>query len=61
MLRAINRLPRRQREVIVLRFYEDLPVSEIATVLKVSPGSVSSALNRALAALSSIEETVHAH
>lgn len=61
MLRAISRLPRRQREVIVLRFYEDLPVSEIATVLKASPGSVSSALNRALAALSSIEETVHAH
>jgi RNA polymerase sigma-70 factor (sigma-E family) len=61
MLSAIGRLPRRQREVVVLRFYEDLPVGEIATVLKTSPGSVSSALNRALAALSSMKETVHAH
>jgi DNA-directed RNA polymerase specialized sigma24 family protein len=47
--------------VVVLRYYEDLPVSEIATLLKASPGSVSSALNRALAALSSMKETVHAH
>jgi RNA polymerase sigma factor (sigma-70 family) len=61
LLQAISRLPRRQREVVVLRFYEDLPVGEIATVLKASPGSVSSALNRALAALSSMKETVHAH
>jgi RNA polymerase sigma-70 factor (sigma-E family) len=61
MLRAINALPRRQREVIVLRYYEDLPVNEIAEVLKVSPGSVSSALNRAHAALSSVRETVHAN
>ena len=61
MLQAISRLPRRQREVIVLRYYEDLPVGEIARVLKASPGSVSSALNRAIAALSSIKETAHVH
>lgn len=51
MLTAIQRLPRRQREVIVLRFYEDLTVTDIAAVLNTSPGAVSSALNRALAAL----------
>jgi RNA polymerase sigma-70 factor (sigma-E family) len=61
MLQAIGRLPRRQREVIVLRYYEDLPVGEIASVLKTSPGAVSSALNRALAALSSNKETAHVH
>jgi RNA polymerase sigma-70 factor (sigma-E family) len=61
MLKAIKQLPRRQREVVVLRYYADLPVGEIAEVLKASPGSVSSALNRALTALSSIKETVHAH
>lgn len=59
MLGAIARLPRRQREVIVLRFYEDLSVTEIATTLRVSPGAVSSALNRALAALAMTTE--HAH
>ncbi len=51
MRAAIARLPIRQREVVVLRYYEDLPVGEIATALGVSPGAVSSALNRALATL----------
>lgn len=37
MIAAINRLPRRQREVIVLRYYEDLSVAEIAAVLSASP------------------------
>lgn len=56
MLAAIAGLPRRQREVVVLRYYEDLPVAEIAAVLGTSPGAVSSALNRAHAALASILE-----
>ena len=51
MLAAIDALPRRQREAVVLRYYEDLPVAEIALVLDTSPGSVSSALTRALDAL----------
>ena len=53
MLRAIRGLPQRQREVVVLRYYEDLAVAQIATTLGISPGAVSSALNRAMAALSS--------
>lgn len=37
---AIRDLPRRQREVIVLRYYLDLSEAEIASWLGVSPGSV---------------------
>lgn len=54
VLAAIGRLPVRQREVVVLRYYEDLAVAEIADVLQTSPGSVSSALNRALTALATM-------
>ena len=56
LLAAIRRLPSRQREVVVLRYYEDLSVAEIATVLATSAGAVSSALNRALATLATTPE-----
>lgn len=59
MLGAIAGLPQRQREVIVLRYYEQLSVTEVAAVLHISPGAVSSALNRALATLSSTTEHSH--
>jgi len=48
VLAAIDALPQRQREAVVLRYYEDLPVTEIATVLATTPSAVSSALSRAL-------------
>ena len=51
MLAAIDALPRRQREAVVLRYYEDLAVADIAEVLHASPGAVSSALTRALTTL----------
>lgn len=51
VLHAIDTLPQRQREAVVLRYYEDLPVTEIAQLLGISPGAVSSSLNRALATL----------
>jgi RNA polymerase sigma factor (sigma-70 family) len=60
MLAAIARLPHRQREVVVLRYYEELPVAQIAEVLETTPGAVSSALNRALPTLASIMEDRHA-
>ncbi|GAA4581552.1 SigE family RNA polymerase sigma factor [Planotetraspora phitsanulokensis] len=41
-------LPRRQRAVLVLRYYEDLPDTEIARILGVSPGTVRSQASRAL-------------
>ena len=44
-------LPRRQRECIVLRFYADLTVPEIARSLGIAEGSVKSHLHRAMATL----------
>ena len=44
---AVRRLPERQRDCIVLRFYEDLTDSEIAEALGISPGSVKTHLHRA--------------
>jgi RNA polymerase sigma factor (sigma-70 family) len=43
--------PRRQREVIVLRYYADLDVAEIAATLRITPGAVRATTSRALAAL----------
>jgi RNA polymerase sigma-70 factor (sigma-E family) len=51
ILRAVARLPRRSREVLGLRYYLDLPDTEIAEILGVSRGTVSSTASRALAAL----------
>jgi RNA polymerase sigma factor (sigma-70 family) len=51
LLAAVGRLPQRQREIVVLRFYEELAVAEIADVLGISAGAVSSSLSRALDSL----------
>jgi RNA polymerase sigma-70 factor (sigma-E family) len=51
VLRAVARLPRRQREVLVLRYFAGLSDSEIAADLGVSRGTVVSTASRALAAL----------
>jgi RNA polymerase sigma-70 factor (sigma-E family) len=49
--RALDRLPRRQRAVLVLRYFEDLPEARIADTLGMPVGSVKSTAARALAAL----------
>ncbi|MEU4223243.1 SigE family RNA polymerase sigma factor [Nonomuraea sp. NPDC026600] len=49
--RALGRLPARQRAVVVLRFYEDLPVTEVARLLGCEPGTVKSQSAKALAKL----------
>lgn len=48
---ALRRLPARQREALVLRYFADLPVNEIARAMGVSPGTVKSTTARGLAAL----------
>ena len=48
---AIRELPRRQREVVVLRYYLDQSEAEIAATLGVSPGAVKTHASRGLAAL----------
>jgi RNA polymerase sigma-70 factor (sigma-E family) len=51
VLAALQRLPDRQRESLILRYFLDLPESEIATAMGVSQGTVKSTTSRALAAL----------
>ena len=49
--RALMKLPRRQREATVLRYYLDLDVREVADVLGVSEGTAKTQLHRARKAL----------
>ena len=51
---ALGRLSRRQREVTVLRYYLALDVSEIASALGVSDGTVKTQLFRARRALAEL-------
>lgn len=49
--RLLGTLPRQQRAVLVLRYYEGLPDSEIASLLGCSSGTVRSSAARAFARL----------
>ena len=48
---VLGQLTRRQRAVIVLRYYEDLPESEVAEILGCGVGTVRSQTSRSLARL----------
>jgi RNA polymerase sigma factor (sigma-70 family) len=58
---AVARLPKRQRQVVVLHYFVDLAVDEVAQVLGLAPGTVKSTLfdarSRLRAALQTAEET----
>lgn len=45
---ALRKLSKQQREVVVLRFFEDLTVPDIARLLGIAEGTVKSTLHRAL-------------
>jgi RNA polymerase sigma-70 factor (sigma-E family) len=49
--RAVGRLPRRMRAVVVLRFHEDLTEGAVADALGVSVGTVKSQTAKAMARL----------
>jgi RNA polymerase sigma-70 factor, ECF subfamily len=51
VLAAVRRLPRRQREVIVLAYLSDVAEADVARVLGISSGTVKTHLHRGLAAL----------
>jgi RNA polymerase sigma-70 factor (sigma-E family) len=47
LVAALRRLPSRQREALVLRFYEDLTEAEIANAMGCRPGTVKATLSQA--------------
>ena len=57
---AVRRLPRRQREVFVLREYGGLSYEDLASTLGVRPGTIMSRLNRARRAITAaVQEERH--
>lgn len=52
----LRRLPRRQREALVLRYYGDLSETDIATAMGISRGAVKSRTARAIASLRAVFE-----
>jgi RNA polymerase sigma factor (sigma-70 family) len=51
VIEALRDLPHRQRDCLVLRYYHELGIADIAATLSVSPNSVKTHLQRGLAAL----------
>lgn len=54
--KALERLPARQREAFVLRYWEDMDVAETASVMGCSEGSVKTHCSRAVHTLAMILE-----
>ena len=51
VLAAVRGLPTRQRDCITLRYFEEMSIEQIGATLGVSPNSVKTHLQRAMAAL----------
>jgi RNA polymerase sigma-70 factor (ECF subfamily) len=47
----VGRLPDRLRDVVLLHYYADLPVGEVATAVRRPPGTVKRQLSEARAVL----------
>ncbi|MFG2037912.1 RNA polymerase sigma factor [Dactylosporangium sp. NPDC048998] len=56
LVEAIKRLPARQREALVLRYWLDLRESEIAAAMGISAGAVKSHTSRGMATLTRLLE-----
>jgi len=56
LMEAVMKLPPRQREIIILRHFEELSLQEIAEVQGCALGTVKSSLHRAIAGLRGILE-----
>ncbi len=58
---AIAALPDKQRAIILLVYYEDLPQNEIASILDIPIGTVKSRLHKAMSTLKhDLKEDFHA-
>jgi len=51
LVAALQRLPRATREAVVLHHIADLPIAEVATILRASPESIRTRLHRGRKAL----------
>ena len=60
VLAALDRLPTRQREVLVLRYWSELSEGQIADALGISRGTVKSTASRGLDALEKLMTTTEA-
>ena len=58
MRQAVNRLPERLKIPTLLHYMEDLPLAEIAAVMKIPVGTVKSRLHQARKALEKELEVV---
>lgn len=56
LYRAIDLLPERYRTIIILRYFDEMKISEIAYTLEIPEGSVKSCLSRAKEALKQLLE-----
>jgi RNA polymerase sigma factor (sigma-70 family) len=59
LMDALAALPPRQRAVLVLRYFLDLPEAEVAATLKCSLGTVKSTASRGLARLEQAMRPTH--
>lgn len=58
---ALEKLPLRQREIVLLRYLEELSIAETARVLGISSGAVKSSAGRAMRSLATMLGEDHDH
>lgn len=46
LAKALDQLPEKQKSVIILKYYEDMKISEIASVLELPEGTVKAYLHK---------------